>query len=410
MNAEIIAVGTEILLGQIVNTNAQYLSEQLSKLAINVYNQSVVGDNAERLTEAIQNAFAKSDMVIFTGGLGPTKDDLTKETVAAYFGLPLVRDEASLKNMQARFCHSQFGEMPESNKKQADMPKGCIILKNDDGTAPGGIIEKDGKIAVFLPGPPNEMQLMFSRYVMPYLREKCPEQFFSVVVNLIGIGESLLAEKLAYLIDNQTDPTIAPYAKEGEVTLRVTSKARTKEEAMQKIRPMLDEIKTVAGDYVYGYDNLPLEQVVADLLQAKSYTLTTAESCTGGLLGAHITNVPGISSYYKEGFITYSNEAKETYLGVKPETLQKFGAVSRQTAEEMARGARSKTGADVAAAITGVAGPDGGTAEKPVGLVYIAVADRNGCVVKKFHFSGDRQKVRRLSAKNALNMLRLLLK
>lgn len=406
MRAEIIAVGTEILLGQIVNTNAQYLSQKLSELAINVYNQSVVGDNVTRLRESIESAFERSDMIILTGGLGPTKDDLTKETVAQYFGLKLVRDEKSLENIVSRFNLMKHGEMPKSNEKQADMPEGCIILPNDDGTAPGGIIEKNGKTAIFLPGPPYEMKMMYENYVEPYLKKLCPQKFYSRIVNIIGMGESYVAEKLDRIMTNQTDPTVAPYAKEGEMTLRVTTMASSQKEADEKFLPTLEKIKEVAGDCIYGYDNIALESVVYELLKKHNLTLTTAESCTGGLVSSAMTNVPGISLYYKEGFITYSNEAKVKYLGVSQKTLDKFGAVSEQTAIEMAEGAIKNTGADIAVSVTGIAGPDGGTDEKKVGLVYIAVADSNGAKAEKFQFTGDRQKIRRLAAKNAVNMIR----
>lgn len=406
MKAEIIAVGTELLLGQIVNTNAQYLSQKLSEHAINVYNQSVVGDNVDRLKEAIKSAFSRSDMIIFTGGLGPTKDDLTKETIADYFGLKLVRDEKSLENIVARFALMKKGQpFPKSNEKQADMPEGCIILPNDDGTAPGGIIEKDGKIAIFLPGPPYEMKMMYERYVEPYLKKFCPQKFYSKIVNIMGMGESYVAEQLDDLLSN-SDPTVAPYAKEGEMMLRVTTMAKDAEEANKKIAPATERIKEVAGNCIYAYDNEPMENIVYRLLKEKNYTLTTAESCTGGLIGSIITNVPGISSYYKEGIVTYSNEAKMKYLNVKEETLSMYGAVSEQTACEMAEGALKNADADVAVAVTGIAGPDGGTEEKKVGLVYISVADKDSTVVEKFQFTGDRQKVRRLAAKNAINMVR----
>lgn len=406
MRAEIIAVGTELLLGQIVNTNAQYLSQKLSERAINVYNQSVVGDNVERLKSAIESAFSRSDMIIFTGGLGPTKDDLTKETIASYFGLKLVRDEKSLINIKERFALMRKGmPFPKSNEKQADMPEGCIILHNDDGTAPGGIIEKDGKIAIFLPGPPYEMKMMYEHYVDPYLAKKCPQKFYSKIVNIMGMGESYVAELLDDLLSSD-DPTVAPYAKEGEMMLRVTTMAKSEEEANKKMESTLKRIKEVVGDCIYGYDDEPLENVVYNILKEKNLTLTTAESCTGGLIGSCITNVPGVSSYYKEGIVTYSNEAKMKYLDVKEETLKELGAVSYETAKEMAEGALKNTGADISVAVTGIAGPDGGTAEKKVGLVYIAVADKENTVVEKFQFTGTRQKVRRLAAKNAINMVR----
>ncbi len=406
MNAEIIAVGTELLLGQIVNTNAKFLSVELSKLGVNVFYQTVVGDNEERLLNALSIAFGRCDMVVLTGGLGPTADDLTKETVAKYFGLELVEDKASLDAIYARF-ERVGGEMAESNKKQAMMPKGCTILKNDNGTAPGAIVEQDGKIAIILPGPPSEMEPMYSTKVYPWLRQRCPDQLYSKVLRVFGVGESILEERLSDLIASQTDPTIAPYAKEAEVELRITTRAKTKEEAMARIEPVVRQVQDTVPGCVYGYDEDTLASVLFRVLQRTDKTIATAESCTGGMLGEALTSVPGISAYFGYGVVTYANDVKESVLGVRHATLMAHGAVSRETAMEMAEGLLSKSGADVAVSVTGIAGPDGGSAEKPVGLVYVGYADSDGVRdCKELHLTGDRGRIRRVTVKHALDLVR----
>lgn len=406
MNAEIIAVGTELLLGQIVNTNAKFLSVELSKVGVNVFYQTVVGDNEQRLLDALDIAFGRCDMVVLTGGLGPTADDLTKETVAKYFGLELVEDKASMDAIYARFKRVG-GEMAESNKKQAMMPKGCTILKNDNGTAPGAIVEQDGKIAVILPGPPSEMEPMYTTKVYPWLREKCPDQLYSKVLRVFGVGESSLEEKLADLMQSQTDPTIAPYAKEAEVELRITTRAKTEEEAMARINPLAKQIEDTVPGCVYGYGDDTLATALFRVLQRTGKTIATAESCTGGMLGEALTSVPGISAYFGYGVVTYSNDVKEDILGVKHATLMAHGAVSEQTALEMAEGLLQKSGADVAVSVTGIAGPDGGSAEKPVGLVYVGYADSDGVrECKELHLTGDRGRIRRVTVKNALDLVR----
>lgn len=410
MNAELLSVGTELLLGEILNTNAQYLSTELAKLGISVYYQTTVGDNPARLTNAVKLALERSDMVILTGGLGPTADDLTKETVAEYFGLRLIRDERSEQRIKDYFKRIQATTVP-SNFKQADMPEGCIILDNNNGTAPGGIIEKDGKIAVFLPGPPFEMKAMYEESVYPYLREKCPEQLYSREIQTFGIGESRLEDMLMPIMANQTDPTIAPYAKESGVMLRLTTMAKTQEEADYRFNPVEAEIERIAGDIIFGYGDEQLQDAVYKLLKEKNLKIATAESCTGGMLGEYLTSVPGISDFYEMGAVTYSNDVKEKLLGVSHDTLLKYGAVSEQTAMEMASGILKASGADIGIGITGIAGPGGGTDKKPVGLVYVGLADSKGTVTfKELHLTGNRERVRRITVKNALNMVRLHIK
>lgn len=407
MNAELISVGTELLLGEILNTNAQFLATELAKLGISVYYQTTVGDNPARLTEAVRIALSRSDMVVLTGGLGPTADDLTKETVAEYFGLRLLRDSRSEQRIRDYFSRLH-ADTVLSNFKQADMPEGCVILDNNNGTAPGGIIERDGKIAVFLPGPPFEMEAMYRESVYPYLRERCSEQLYSREIQTFGIGESRLEDMLKSLMENQTDPTIAPYAKESGVMLRLTTMAHTEEEANSRFNPVENEIRRIAGDIIFGYGAEQLQDAVYKLLKEKNLKIATAESCTGGMLGEYLTSVPGISDFYEMGVVTYSNAMKEKLLGVSGETLAKHGAVSRQTAMEMASGILKESGADIGVGITGIAGPGGGTEQKPVGLVYIGLACKGGTLTfKELHLAGSRERIRRITVKHALNMVRL---
>lgn len=405
MNAEIIAVGTELLLGQIVNTNAQFLSQELSRLGINVYFQTVVGDNSMRLQETFENALSRADVIVLTGGLGPTKDDLTKETVAKTLGLELELHEESLRKIKGFFA-SIHREMSHNNEKQAYLPKGCNVLINDNGTAPGCLIEKNGKIVVMLPGPPQEMEPMFKASVYPYLRSKTTEIIYSKVLRIFGIGESALEERLNDLIDRQSNPTIAPYAKQGEVTLRITAKCENEVQAEKMIQPIEDEIRNRLGIAVYGEGEESLEEVVSKLLLEKGVTLATAESCTGGLLGEKITRIPGISAVYLAGVITYSNEAKMKLLGVSEETLTLHGAVSSQTAKEMARGIRDSSNSDIGISITGIAGPGGGTEEKPIGLVYVGMSTREKCWYKELRLAGSRQRIRNMTTMYALDTIR----
>lgn len=406
MKAEIIAVGTEILLGDILNTNAQYLSKELAQLGIEVYFQTVVGDNPQRLRDTIFQAFSRADLIITTGGLGPTEDDLTKETAAEYFGEELVLDERALGRIQKFF--TRIGRtMTENNIKQAMVPKEHgVVLYNDNGTAPGIIMEKNGKMIAMLPGPPKETVPMFENQVKPYLLKKQEYTFVSEILRVASIGESAMETMVKDLIDAQTNPTIAPYAKDGESILRITAKAKTEAEAKALIVPIKTALKERLGNAVYAEGETDLQTVVAELLLAQKKTIAVAESCTGGMITSKLIEYPGISNVLLEGCVTYSNDAKMRRLGVQAETLEKYTAVSEQTAAEMAEGVAKTSGADIGIATTGIAGPDGGTEEHPVGLVYIGLYINGKTTVTKYHYAGKRNKIRARATMNALNLLR----
>lgn len=405
MIAEILCVGTELLLGDIVNTNAQYLARRLSELGIFVYHQSVIGDNPERLKEAYKLAFTRSDLVITTGGLGPTKDDLTKEVAFEYFGKESVLHKESLKIIEGYF--SKLGKpMSESNKKQAYFPKDAIILPNNNGTAPGCIIDEEEKILITLPGPPKEMKPMFEESVVSYLSKYQDGILASKVLRVIGVGESEAADMLSDIIDNQTNPTVAPYAKDGEVTFRITAKAHSEEEAHELIEPIEEKVRKILGDRVYGEGETSLEEVLAEMLVKNNLTIATAESCTGGMIASNLINYSGISSSFLEGAVTYSNDAKMRRLGVNKSTLENYGAVSSETAEEMVSGITKTSGADIGISTTGIAGPNGGTEEKPVGLVYVGLSIKGEIIIEKLNLSGSRQKIRGRATKMALDLLR----
>ncbi|KEI12067.1 damage-inducible protein CinA [Clostridium novyi B str. ATCC 27606] len=405
MKAEILAVGTELLLGNIVNTNAQYISKRLADLGIYVYHQSVIGDNAKRLKEAYELAFKRADLVITTGGLGPTKDDLTKEIAFEYLKKDAILHEESFSRIK-EFFKKIDRPMGESNKKQAYFPKDAIIMPNNKGTAPGCIIENDKKILAVLPGPPREMKAMFEESLVPYLMKYQNSIFHSKTLRILGIGESSVAEVLDDIIENCKNPTVAPYAKDSEVTLRITAKAKTKDEAEKLILPVENEIKRRLGIAVYADGNVTLEEVIGKMLVDNNITISTVESCTGGLLAGRIVNYPGISSVFNEGMITYSNEAKIKRVKVKKETLEKYGAVSSQTAAEMAEGIAKVTGSNIGISTTGIAGPAGGTKEKPVGLVYVGLYIKGDVKTKELHLVGDRQRVRDHAVIRSLEWLR----
>ncbi|MDP4093317.1 MAG: competence/damage-inducible protein A [Bacillota bacterium] len=406
MNAEILAVGTELLMGQIANTNAQYISGKLPETGINVFFHTVTGDNPIRLKEFFDLALKRSDIVIMTGGLGPTQDDLTKETVAEIMGRKLVLHQESAERIKD-FFKKINRPMVESNLKQAYMPEDCIILENNNGTAPGCIIENGEKTVIMLPGPPSEMKPMFENSVMHYLKKKTNIQIVSRFIRIFGIGESAVENMLEDMIDNQTNPTLATYAKDGEVTIRLTAKCESREDPVPIIEPAIQEIQKRLGLAVYSIEGKNMEQVVGELLIKKGKTVAFAESCTGGLVSAKLTSVAGISAVFKGSIVSYSNEIKEAQLGVKAETLEKYGAVSSQTALEMASGVMKKMNTDIGVSITGIAGPGGATAEKPVGLVYVAIADKNGASFKELHLWGSRERIRNVSVLNALDLIRL---
>ena len=407
-SAEIIAIGTEILLGDIVNTNASHIARGLAALGIDMFHQQVVGDNPARVLDAFELAFSRADIVITTGGLGPTGDDLSKEMGAQYFGLSMEENQEARRNIEDRL--TKMGrQITPNNWKQAMLPQGAIALQNAHGTAPGFILRKEDQVLIMLPGPPSEMRPMFDDQVCPYLRTLSPEVMISRTLHLCGIGESALEHRLHERMERMTNPTLAPYAKTGMVDLRITAKAASEEEAMEMIRPEEEALREELGTLIYGADGDTLESVVGALLIQKKISISAAESCTGGLFSGQLINYNGISEVYKAGFITYSNEAKEQFLGVPHETLVQYGAVSQQTAKAMAEGAAKAARTDASVAITGIAGPGGGTPEKPVGLIYVGVHVRGRTEVLELRLSGDRQENRRRTVIQALNKLRLML-
>lgn len=405
MKCEILSVGTEILLGDILNTNSRYLSNELANLGIDVYYHQVVGDNRERILSALNEAFSRSDIIITTGGLGPTKDDMTKELVAEFLGMDMYLHEESLKKIEDYF--KKMGRIPvKSNEKQAYFPKEAIILENNNGTAPGAIFEKDGKAIIVLPGPPKEIEPMFNESVRKYLESLTGYTIVSEVLRVFGIGESEAENKLQDLIDNGKNPTIAPYAKEGEVTFRITAKGKDEEEARKLIKPLKEEVYNRLGNLIYNTGDVSIQETVGEMLVNKNMTIGVSESCTGGLVSAKLIEYPGISSVFLEGAVTYSNEAKMRTLNVKKDTLEKFGAVSEETAREMAEGIAKRCGSRIGVSTTGIAGPGGGTEEKPVGLVYIGVYIDGETKVERHVFSGNRSAVRNKASMTALNMVR----
>ena len=412
MIIELISVGTEILLGNITNTNARYLAEECAVLGLSNYYQVTVGDNEERLSDAIRTALGRADIVLLTGGLGPTEDDLTRETVAKVLGRGM--HEEPKVHQQIADCFKRMGiDKPTSNNwRQAMVIDGAEVVENYNGTAPGLIVKTDdGKVVIMIPGPPEEMQMMFQKSIAPYLAGMNKHVICSKTIKICGMGESKVADVIADMIETQTNPTIAPYAKGGEVHLRITASGSDPKEARTSMKPIVNELKKRFGDLIYTTrENETLEQHVLGLLKRRQMTLTTAESCTGGLLAGTLINVPGASDLYNEGYITYANESKHKILGVKNKTLKNDGAVSEACAKEMAKGAAKAAGARAAVAVTGIAGPGGGTEEKPVGLVYIACCIDEKVWVERYQMSGDRQKIRSITVKRALDMLRRCIK
>lgn len=403
---ELISVGTEILLGDILNTDAQYLSIELAKLGISVIHQSTVGDNRERLLAQLDEAAKRSDIIILSGGLGPTPDDLTKEVCCEFFGKEMFLHEPTVEKIKKYFS-SKGIEMAQNNLKQAMLPKDCVIFPNDNGTAPGMAIEKDGVHILVLPGPPRELKPMFQNCAVPYLMQFSDRIIVSHNIRTFGIGESSMAERVNDLFDAQ-NPTVAPYAKDGEALLRVTAMAKTKEDAESLCEPIIEEIKKRLDAYVYGVDYNCIEEAVVGMLKEHHLKVATAESCTGGLIAKRITDVPGASEVFECGIISYANEIKHKVLGVSEDDLNKYGAVSEPVAKQMAQGALKVSGADIAVSVTGIAGPDSDSTGKPVGLVYIALADKENVWVREIRTSRrDRSYNRYVSASNALNMIRL---
>jgi nicotinamide-nucleotide amidase len=410
MSAEIICVGTELLLGDILNSNAQYLAQQLASLGIPHYYQSTVGDNLDRLQQVIDIATKRASILIFTGGLGPTPDDLTTDAIAAFFNTPLVERPEIVADITQKFA-SIGRKMTPNNLKQALLPQGAEVLPNTSGTAPGIIWQpRQGLIILTFPGVPSEMKRMWHETAVPYLKSQGwgKEIIYSRMMRFRGIGESALADKVNDLFD-LTNPTVAPYAGMGEVRLRVSAKANSEAEAIALIEPVAQKIRNIAGLDYFGADNDTLASVVGDLLRKTNETVSVAESCTGGGLGAIFTEIPGSSDYFMGGIISYDNRVKISVLGVNPEDLTQFGAVSHPVAKQMALGVREKLGTSWGLSITGIAGPGGGTQTKPVGLVYVGIACPDGTVESVEYRLGerrDRETIRTLSAYNALDLLR----
>lgn len=370
MKSAILSVGTELLFGQIVNTNSVYLSQQLNLLGIDVMSHHTVGDNSNRLAEIIKQAFKECDLILTTGGLGPTQDDLTKEIACFVLDDRLVPHPPSMERLENYF--KRLGrEMTENNWKQAYFPSRATVFENDMGTAPGFALEHKGKTIVCMPGPPVEMKHMFEYHVKPYLAKMTDGVIHYKVLRFFGIGESKLETELIDLINGQTDPTIATYAKEGECSVRVASKRKDPADAEKAVEEMIAKIRKKAGDYLYSCDDEEYHQVVAKELMERDISIASAESCTGGLFAKTLTDIPGISKVFDRGFVTYSNRAKMEELHVSRETLDRYGAVSMETAIEMAEGLKEATGCRLCIAVTGIAGPEGQTEEKPVGLTYI---------------------------------------
>lgn len=404
--AELIAVGTELLLGDIANTNAQMLSQGLSQLGINVYYHTVVGDNPRRLRQAVEIAKGRADILITTGGLGPTYDDLTKLVLAECFGKELLHHAPSAERIRARFA-AMGHEMTENNLQQAMLPEGCTVLDNDWGTAPGAAFFAEGTHVILLPGPPMECENMFRHRALPYLEALSQGVIASRTVKTFGIGESAAEALLRPLMNRLENPTLAPYAKPTGTELRITARAATQAEAMAMIAPVEEEVKAILGDKVIGVDVSSIQEVCLALLRERCLTLGTAESCTGGMMASLMTDLPGASQVFRGSVVSYHEEVKAQVLGVPDEMLAEYGAVSPQVAEAMARGAKKLLGCDLAVSATGVAGPDPDSRGNPVGLVYLGLAWEDQCIVREFRAGNvARERVRRMSAQRGLDLVR----
>lgn len=409
MKAEIIAVGNEVVTGHTINTNAGYIAEQLQTIGIMPKYHTAIWDEVETIKEVLEIALKRSDVIILTGGLGPTKDDLTKETVCEFLQQDLVMQEEAMTYIEEYF-KSMKREMSENNKKQALFPAAAYVLPNHHGTAPGCILKHESNYIVLLPGPPKEMIPMFETYVMPYFKKMMTTYYETVDVRLFGIGESQMAEKIADLLGEFEWGTVAPYISGYEVVVRIVAKGKTQEEAMEMAEKGKNNVTSRLMEYVIGYNEDKLEDQILKCLRQHDYTVATVESCTGGLLAGTLVNCSGISTYFQEGMVTYSNEVKTKLVGASPETLNSVGAVSEETAREMAEGVRRVTGADIGLSTTGIAGPTGGTDKKPVGLVYIGLALPDKTYVHELRLKGTRQQVREKTVKTVLYELYKLLK
>lgn len=404
--AEIIAVGTEILLGNISNTDAKDVSEALSELGINVYYHTVVGDNPERVRAAVDIAKERADIIITTGGLGPTYDDLTKQTLAAAFGKEMYFDEAQADKIRSYFASQPGRKMTPNNLQQAWLPVGCTVFENSCGTAPGCAFESEGRHVLMLPGPPRECRAMIKTGVRPYLSKLQEAEIHSHNIRVFGMGESTMEAKLHDMMTELTNPTLAPYAKEGEAMCRLTARAKSREEAEEMMAPVLEKVREILGDVIYGVDVDSLEQAVFMALKEAGKTVAFAESCTGGLASKRLTDLPGASAVFPGGIVTYSNGAKAELLGIDPALIEDKGAVSAEVALEMARSVRNRLGADIGIGITGVAGPDSDEKGNPVGTVFIGLSAEDREMSREFHMKTDRLRVRIMAANNAFDTLR----
>ena len=406
-SAEILAIGTEMLLGDLVDTNTPWISARLASLGVGIYRHTTVGDNKERITGALKEASSRTDLVITTGGLGPTSDDLTNECLGVAAGRQIVEYPEARRHVDEMFAH--FGREPgPSNYKQALFPEGTRLIPNPVGTAMGALLELDGTLVATFPGVPIEMKSMFEETLEPLIRERASGTIFSRTLHFVGLGESALAERVQDLLD-APDPTVAPLASQGKVRLRITSRAATQKEAEEKIEPVTEEILSRLGEYHFGEEDETLEGAIGRLLTEKGETIALAESCTGGLLAKRITDMAGSSAYFVEGFVTYSNRSKQRLLGVPHGLLIKHGAVSGPVARAMAEGVRKMAGSDYGLSVTGIAGPDGGTQEKPVGLVFVGLSTEDGTTAERLDFSAfgrSREAVRERSANKAFDLLR----
>ena len=408
--AEIIAVGTELLLGGTVNTDAQDVSKLLSELGINVFFHTVVGDNPERMKQAVEIAKSRADIIITTGGLGPTFDDITKQTLAEAFGKKLIFNEDVAEKIRGFFEKLLLNrKMTENNLRQAELPEGCVIFDNGVGTAPGCAFEAEGKHVIMLPGPPRECRVMLKSCVEPYLQKLSEAQIHSHNIHIFGLGESAVEEKLSDMMQSLQNPTLAPYAKDGEVMLRLTAKASSQQDAEELMAPILEKVKEILGDIIYGIDTDSLENTVVSLLRKEGLTLATAESCTGGLLSKRLTDIPRASKVYLGGIVAYNEQSKTELLGVDTELIKKCGVVSREVAAAMADGVRQRLDADIGIGITGIAGPDTDSSGKEPGTVYIALTtkEKSTCINPRLFY--DRERIRTGAANNALDMIRRLL-
>lgn len=387
MKAEIITVGTEIMVGSILNTNARYLSAKLVEIGIEPLYHTSVDDNEERLNECIKIALNRADIIITTGGLGPTQDDLTKEVIGKALNLKLIKDEEVERELEERFNRLNR-PMTDNNRKQAFKPEGSKFIENENGTAPGIYINTDNKKIIMLPGPPKEILPMFEKHVVDLIKENYAIMIKSI--NTIGIGESNLEEELKKLDIYEDNFDIATFAKNGSVEIKIIGRGSDSRVVESKMKDKITKIESIFGKYIYGYDNATIAEALIEVLKEENKILSVCESCTGGKISSQITSIPGASSIFDRCIVTYSNNAKIKELGVKSTTLQEYGAVSKETAYEMAKGLLEKTQSDIVISITGIAGPDGGSDEKPVGLVFMCIMDNNNHTVLDYIFTGDR--------------------